>query len=483
MFSTSWLDPLVEACGLGSYQLQILVQAGGGYFASAACFVILGSVTDHLPSRRWEMTDVHTGLLQSMIFVGVTGGTLIGGVLSDRKGRRISVILSYFLFLVAGSLLVCAQGYYTMVAGCLLFGCAGGVGLPAFNTLLIETSPAGSRGDLICLASFIWFVGELYGAACVWFFKDADIPLPGAPLHRLHWRGCLVAGLMPVLPVLVYAFVRLNESPRFLASQGRVQEAERVLAAMARANSVQLPRSVLQSQEDGGVEASAPAPPSFREGLIALSRWPVSGSTAGLMVLCMVTNFAYYGLIFSLPQVLNDQPPSIFGGASAQLFLVTLFKLPGILLAFCLVRAQSIGHKVSMAALFGGCAASALAYPWFLSMGTVMMALGAACMLKLAISAVFIVLYVFVLEVYPTQIRSTGMAICTMAGRLGAILSPPVYVLATAHAGISGYFASIALCALVAGGTSLVLPQDTKGKSLGESETASESSSLLSFKK
>merc|ERR1719379_26920 len=104
--SLNWLDPLVDRCGFGTYQLLLLVQTGATGFASAAVFVILGSMVGHLPLRRWGVTRAEATLLQSAIFVGVTCGTLVGGVFADRQGRRAALLLSYLLLGVSAVLLV-----------------------------------------------------------------------------------------------------------------------------------------------------------------------------------------------------------------------------------------------------------------------------------------------------------------------------------------------------------------------------------------
>merc|ERR1719213_722376 len=119
-------------------------------------------------------------------------------------------------------------------------------------------------------------------------------------------------------------------------------------------------------------------------------------------------------------------------------------------------------------------AVCAYSYPELVSVGAVTGSFGAACLLKLATSATFIILYVFVLEVYPTQIRSTGMAICTMVGRAGSIASPVVHSYAVAYAGHYAYFLTIAIFAFLAGGSSLLMPYDTKGRALSEGEEDSE---------
>jgi len=431
MRSLNWLDPLVDQCGFGRYQIELLVQTCACGFASAAIFVILGSMVSHLPLQRWGVTRAEATLLQSSIFIGVTFGTLAGGVFADRYGRRSAVLISYVLLIISAAALVSVQGYFMMIAACFMFGAVGGFSLPPMNALLVENSPSGRRGTLVCLSSFMWFLGELYGAGCVWFLGETTLPLPGAPATGFHWRACFMMGFLPAIPIVIYAFFSLMESPRFLAMQGRKQEAQKVLNVIAQKNGVVIPlfpASPELRDRENQLETAEAVTPTWRETFktlqIIIVRWPVNVSTAGLMVLCIVCNFAYYGLIFALPQILHDQK-----GANSLLGYMTA-------------------------------------------------AFSSACCLKLATSAAFIILYVFVLEVYPTQIRSTGMAICTMVGRLGSILSPIIHATAVAYGGHHAYFMTIAGFSLVAGTVALGLPYDTKGRPLGEGEE-SETSSLM----
>jgi len=487
--SVNWLDPVIDRCGFGWYQMLLLIQTGATGFASAAIFVILGSMVGHLPLKEWGVTRAEATLLQSAIFVGVTFGTLLGGVFADRYGRRNAVLLSYSALVVAAALLVSAQGYYVMVFACLMFGAVGGFSLPAMNALLVENSPQRRRGELVCLSAIVWFSGELYGAGCVWFMGETELPIPGAPSSGFHWRACFLMGFLPAVPVVIYACFSLQESPRFLALQGRIREAEHCLALIAVKNGVEIPERCstpeMRDRESQALEVEAQGPPKgLANSLQLLTKWPVNISTAVLMILCVVCNFAYYGLIFALPQILHDQKGlNLFGGASVQVFVVTLFKIPGIIVAFTLLRNPNVGHKPCLAVLLGLTALCAWSYPQLVSVGLMRASFVAACCLKLATSATFIILYVFVLEVYPTQIRSTGMAICTMVGRIGSIMSPVVHSYAVAYAGSSAYFLTIAFSAVTAGGAVLLIPHDTKGRPLGEGEDDSEISPLYHSKK
>lgn len=487
MRPSSWLDPVVDRCGFGWFQMLLLLQTGATGFASAAVFVILGSMVNHLPLARWGATRAEATLLQSAVFIGITIGTIAGGIFADRHGRRPAMLISYMMLIASALFLVSVNGYHVMLFACLLFGAVGGFSLPAMNSLLVENSPGNHRGELVCLSSFVWFAGELYGAACVWYMAQNAPALPGAPEDGFHWRACFCLGFLPALPVIIYAFFSLQESPRFLASQGRIREAERCLVHIAVKNGVEAPTPSAFDREIQNDLVDEPREiedwSKTMKSLQLLMRWPLNASTGGLIVLCIVCNFAYYGLIFALPQILHDQKSAArLGSASMQVFIVTLFKIPGITTAFFLLRNPNIGHKTTLAMLLGISSMAAYAYPQLVGIGAMTAAFGSACLLKLATSATFIILYVFVLEVYPTQIRSTGMAICTMVGRLGSILSPVVHAFAVAHAGHSAYFLTISFCAFTAAVSALLMPIETKGMPLGDGED-SESSRLLGHKK
>lgn len=486
MGCSNWLDPAVNRCGFGWYQMLLLIQTGATGFASAAIFVILGSMVSHLPLHEWGVSRAEATLLQSAIFLGVTFGTLIGGVFADRYGRRAAVLLSYMLLSMSVALLVLAPGYKVMVLGCLTFGLVGGFSLPAVNALLVENSPQRRRGELVCLSSLLWFLGELYGAGCVWFLGQTKLVFLGSSETGFQWRACFFMGFLPAVPVVIYAFCSLRESPRFLVSQGRVTEAYECLVAIATKNRVEIPILPARDQESQAEESAREAPGwgQTLKNLELLTRWPVNISTVVLMTLCLVCNFAYFGLIFALPQILQDQKGTVgIGGPSAQVFIVTLFKIPGIIVAFLLLRSPKVGHKPCLMVLLASSAFCAWSYPQLVSVGAMKAAFSSACFLKLTTSAAFIILYVFVLEVYPTQIRSTGMAICSMVGRLGAVISPMVHSYAVAYAGNYAYFMTIAFSAIIASGAAVLMPYDTKGKPLAEGGESSESCHLLAGKK
>merc|ERR1719181_2085944 len=73
-----------------------------------------------------------------------------------------------------------------------------------------------------------------------------------------------------------------------------------------------------------------------------------------------------------------------------------------------------------------GCTAASLAWVvWVMHTGRLQNAglIGVFCV-KMFIASVFIVVYLYLLECYPTKFRATGLAFCMVVGRMGAFVCP-----------------------------------------------------------
>merc|ERR1719443_449025 len=112
-----------------------------------------------------------------------------------------------------------------------------------------------------------------------------------------------------------------------------------------------------------------------------------------------------------------------------------------------------------------GCTAFSLACViWVLSSGRLENAgLLAVFCVKLFIASVFIVVYLYLLECYPTKFRATGLAFCMVIGRLGAFACPFLYdgfdVFGWHH---MWFFIVMAVLVVLAAIISLLLPYETK---------------------
>lgn len=217
------------------------------------------------------------------------------------------------------------------------------------------------------------------------------------------------------------------------------------------------------------------------------------------IIMCIVafaSNFAYYGMIYGLPSSLKTEAAAaaqeremeaaemaaagapapaeahVQGGEdwspAAGVFFSAAFEIPGVFLAIAL--GTTISRKLNMNVAFFSCAAC-LCYVSFIMFegnfdNSGFMAIFGV---KLFVALAFIIVYLYLLECYPTTVRGTGLAFCMVIGRCGAFVCPFVYdgfVLAKVHHG--WFFCMMAIMLFLAGLLVIFLPFETKGMTLQE---------------
>lgn len=158
---------------------------------------------------------------------------------------------------------------------------------------------------------------------------------------------------------------------------------------------------------------------------------PLLITTVIMAYTCFAVNLVYYGSLYAFPQILPTLSASSGDSVSAgfQLLLGALWELPGIALAcifgscmprkpvlkiYCLATCCMVVLFVSGATGGDGQLATVAWHVGYYG-------------LKCWIQCGWIVAYIYVTEVYPTSVRTSGTSINFAAGRVAAIISPVVY--------------------------------------------------------
>jgi MFS family permease len=174
------------------------------------------------------LSSFEVGLAGSVYIVGAVVGALFFGYLTDRLGRKRLFMATLALYVAATVATALAWGPWSFMVFRFLTGAGIGGEYSAINSAIDELIPARVRGWVDLAINGSWWVGTAAGAA-------ATIPLldPNLIHHALGWRLCF--GLGAILGLLVL-LVRnaLPESPRWLMTHGRVEEAERIVADIER---------------------------------------------------------------------------------------------------------------------------------------------------------------------------------------------------------------------------------------------------------
>ncbi|KAL0714121.1 hypothetical protein Bca4012_021100 [Brassica carinata] len=160
------------------------------------------------------------GLIVAMSLIGATMITTFSGPVSDRVGRRSMLILSSLLYFLSSIVMFWSPNVYVLLFARLLDGFGIGLAVTLVPIYISETAPSEIRGLLNTFPQFCGS-GGMFLSYCLVF----GMSLQESP----SWRLMLgVLSIPSVLYFLLAAFF-LPESPRWLASKGRMEEARKVL--------------------------------------------------------------------------------------------------------------------------------------------------------------------------------------------------------------------------------------------------------------
>ena len=156
---------------------------------------------------------------------GAIIGSLIGGWLSDRVGRRAIFLTTMVMFIVLAIAQAFVPNMVWLVVVRLLLGIPLGSDISNGYTYIMESMPKGEREVMGNRWQFMFAVGQVLTLSVVAVFLIAQLP------HDLIWRLTLAIGAVPAAVIFVLRY-NLPETAVWLVRNGRFVEAKAVSAKM-----------------------------------------------------------------------------------------------------------------------------------------------------------------------------------------------------------------------------------------------------------
>ncbi len=424
---------------------------------------IVGTIGPTLTSHAGlGLTPQQATAAGSTYLVGACIGALVFGHLADKLGRRKLFLITLSWYLVSTLLTAFSWNFASFALFRMLAGAGIGGEYSAVNSAIDELIPAHRRGVADIAINGSWWIGTLIGSALSIPLLDGRFVPPS-----LGWR--LAFGLGIVLAVAVL-FIRqgIPESPRWLVTHGRKDEAEAVVAAIER----EIERETGAALEPPG-EKTLLFDTTRRHGMLDTLRTLVltyPRRTVLVLTLMITQAFLYNAVFFTLGLTLT----TFFGVRQGD---VGLFTMPFAVGNF--LGALVLGHffdSVGRRAMIAGC---------YIASGLLMVAATCAFLGGMH-SAVGITLwwsvmfffasagasaaYLTVSEIFPLETRAGAIAFVYAVGTLtGGAIAPLVYGVLIAskdpHLLAAGWIGGAVL--MIAGGiVEIVLGVDAEGRPL-----------------
>jgi putative MFS transporter len=436
----------IERLPLSPWHLKLRVIMGIALFFDAFDALAIAYVLPVLIGM-WKLAPAQIGLLIAAGFAGQLVGAIFFGWLAERIGRINGAIWTIAIFSVMSVVCAFAWSFQSMLVFRFIQGLGLGGEVPIAAAYIGEIAKADKRGRFFLLYQVIFAVGlAAVAVAATWIVPN------------LGWQWMFYVGAVPAVIALILRRM-LPESPRWLASRGRLEEADRTM------------REIEDEVTRGTEKTLAPLPSNIppisrsRAKFGELFSGPYTRRTLAIWVMWFCSYLVTYGIAGWLPTVYR----TVFKLPVQQALQYTMVTpVIGVVAALaCAFFIDKTGRKLwfSAAFLLGSLPLFALAFGGASTPFNVMILSTASWFF---ITTISLGLYLYSSEIYPTRVRALGTGTGTAWVRLASIIGPFVVGMILPASGLGGVFLMFAIAALVGGVITMLFGMETRGKTLEE---------------
>jgi sugar porter (SP) family MFS transporter len=371
------------------YFWSITVALGGFLFGLDTAVI---SGCERTIQKVWVLTDAMTGQMVAMALYGTIVGAIFGGIPAERIGRRNTLFWIAIIYLVSAIGSALSPDVYTLMFFRFLGGLSVGASSVVAPMYITEISPKEKRGQLTALFQFNIVLGILIAYLSNWLIGTAD---------ENAWRWMLGVVAFPSL-VFVLLIPLVPESPRWLiVKKSKLEEARRTLE-MVNPATVNESIAEIQASQHNSVSSSG----TLKEFFSGRYRLPI----------LLAFLFAFFNQVSGINAVIY-YAPRIFedaGMATSSALLSSvgigvvnlLFTMLGLVLIDrkgrrFLMYVGSYGYIISLSLVawvfYSDTTIGDMMVPWLLFVFIAAHAIGQGA-----------VIWVFISEIFPNQIRSWG---------------------------------------------------------------------------
>ncbi|HEX8806606.1 MAG TPA: sugar porter family MFS transporter [Candidatus Aquilonibacter sp.] len=367
----------------------------------------------------------------SVVLIGCILGSSVAGPIADRRGRRITLLVSGIIFAIGSLLSAAAPSDAVLLAGRIIVGLAIGFTSVVAPLYISEVAPADVRGAMVSLYQFAITVGILVAYLVNY-----------ALAHAAAWRWMLGLGVVPAA-VLITGMILLPESPRYLYKIGLIEKARDELRRIAGNEEIAAEeQAIAASLQVKSAGFAAFAQPAVRNALI------LGFSLAVLQQVTGINTVIYYGPhIFQLAGIASNVASilaqTLVGTVNVLLTLIAIFFVDRVGrkpllyagISGMFVALAMLSYSFAQPHLQGSLATIALV-SMMLYVGSFAYSLGP-------------IVWLLISEIFPLEARGLGMSICTLGNWLANLVVSLFFLTMVQALGASGTFAIYAALCLV----------------------------------
>ena len=435
-----------------------------------------GAVNGTQPGLKAEfgLDDAGLGFTVGSLLIGCFIGAFLAGKLADVMGRRNVMMLAAVLFLVGALLQGLSESHSVFVIARIMGGMAVGAASVLSPAYISEVAPASIRGRMTTIQQIMIITG-LTGAFVVNYFLAASAGESTATFWGglEAWRWMYLMQALPAAIFLIALFF-IPESPRYLVSKGRKEQASKVLtdlfgADVARAKLEEIRASFSQDHRPRLSDLKAPGG-GIRPIVWAGILLAVFQQLVGINVI-----FYYGATLWQLAGFTEDQSLQInivSGALSIAACFITIYYV------------DKIGRKPLLLIGSAGMAVTLFALVYAFGNGTLdaennlqlSSGLGTLALIAANLYVIFFnvswgpIMWVMLGEMFPNQIRGSALAVAGFFQWFSNYLIAQSFPIMAVSLGLAVSYSFYAVCAVISFFLVQKFIHETKGKELEQME-------------
>ena len=387
------ISEVIDSLGVNSFTWAIFFFLGMSMVFDGYDYMIVSYTMPQI-SAEWGLNKVQTGSLSSWSLFGLILGGAISGIVSDKIGRKKTLVSAIAMYSVLSIPIYFAQSFEQFAFFRVCAGIGLGACIPVVTTIFSESTPTNRRALFITFGMAWMIVGWVLGGL---------IPTLLVPLYG--WRICYLIGGFPLLYAIFIGF-KMHESAYWFANKGRKAEAVEILKY------IEHKATGKTTDWDPNALIVPPAPKIV--GPKALFSKDYRSATAGVWITYFCGCFIVYGINAWLPSLMLEK-----GLKLTSAYGLAIANNAAAVIANCSTGfvAEIIGRRPNliMSYLIGGVSIIIMAFVG----GGFYAILAANIFMGFAINYAITAVQPLMAESYPTEFRNTGVAWCQAFGRLG----------------------------------------------------------------
>ena len=422
------VSEVIDSIGISSHTWIVFVLLAFAMIFDGYDYMVVNSTNLFIAHTFWPDNPNPGTLMGSLTTWGLLGmvlGGAVGGILSDKIGRKKTLVIAvmfYGLFTLPQAF---AGDYAFFCAFRLIAGFGVGSCIPVVTTVFSESMPSKQRGIFVTFGMAFMVVGWVLAGLVANPICNAVNPIipgvteevtyvladGGTATMYANWRLCYLIGAIPLIYGIVLIFA-MHETPHWYANSGNLEMACKRLTQIEQAT------RHTTHEYDPSLLVVPPKPAKVGPSVLFSSKYIVG--TASIWTAYFVGQFCVYGM--------NTWLPTWFTGigysASDAVTLQTLNNVGAILSNISVgFVSDAWGRKKTLGFSWLFCIVAIIICSIFVAPGNFVLCVGLMLLFGFALNFAITAVQPMMPEAYPTSVRNTGVSWCQAFARFGGAAS------------------------------------------------------------